>query len=306
MKRARWLLLIAILIYACTGIAQIRPEERGVVRRFGKVVAFPGPGLWIGLPWGIDRVDRIAVRTIRQLEVGFREGDEQEGYYLTGDQNLVQSRLIVEYAVSETETDLTNYLMVQDRIDGILSREVESLIVEWYAGTVVDDVLLTGRAVLPQWVGQRITERITTLQIGIVVQRISVEYLSAPAEVRDAFEQVNRAQTMMSTRENQARLDASVRMRDADALKFRLEQESQAYRQEQIGLAKAEADSFRLRLDQYRKLRVANPAIRDAIWWDEMGRILLSMKNRSRIELLDQYLGKDGLDITQFLPPKRK
>ena len=46
-------------------------RSAAVVRRFGQVVARPGPGLWVGLPWGIDRVDRVPVRTARQLTVGY-------------------------------------------------------------------------------------------------------------------------------------------------------------------------------------------------------------------------------------------
>src|SRR6476619_8535347 len=71
MPRPRTLLLVALLAYLLTGVAQVRPEERAVVRRFGKVVARPGPGLWVGLPWGIDRVDRVPVRSVRQLAVGY-------------------------------------------------------------------------------------------------------------------------------------------------------------------------------------------------------------------------------------------
>ena len=62
---------VAVALYLLTGVAQVRPEERGVVRRFGAVVARPGPGLWVGLPWGVDRIDRVPVRTARQLNVGF-------------------------------------------------------------------------------------------------------------------------------------------------------------------------------------------------------------------------------------------
>ena len=71
MLRLRYILIIAICAYLLTGLARVRPEERAVVRRFGEVVARPGPGLWIGLPWGIDRVDSVPVRTVRQILVGF-------------------------------------------------------------------------------------------------------------------------------------------------------------------------------------------------------------------------------------------
>lgn len=69
--------------------------------------------------------------------------------------------------------------------------------------------------------------------------------------------------------------------------------------------AKADAEAFTKRLDQYRKAKAANPDALAAIWWEEMGRTLLAMKGRGRLDVLDAYLGKDGLDVTQFLPPKK-
>lgn len=307
MIRVRHILIVALLAYCATGVAQIRPEERGVVRRFGKVVARPGPGLWIGWPWGIDRVDRVAVRTARQLSIGYSpDSDDLNGQFLTGDQNLVNAKLVVEFAVDETDAGLDDYLANRDSVDLVLGREVEALAAEWFGGSAVDDVLLTARAEFPHWSGERLEKRLVAHRLGIVVQRISVEYLSAPAEVRDAFEQVNRAQTGMSTRENLARQEAASRMRDAESAKFRFEQQGLAYKLERESLAKADADAFRKRLEQYRRLKATNPAILDAIWWDEMGRVLLGMKSRGRIDILDHHLGKDGLDITQFLAPKRK
>src|SRR3954470_15083372 len=105
MKRLRYLPILAIAIYLLTGVAQIRPEERAVVRRFGKVVAHPGPGLWIGLPYGIDRLDRVPTATVRRVPVGYRpeaSEDNPAGQFLTGDQNLVNVQVAIDYAVGET------------------------------------------------------------------------------------------------------------------------------------------------------------------------------------------------------------
>src|SRR5437588_11918633 len=93
MPRTRYLLLLALAAYLLTGLTQVRPEERAVVRRFGRVVARPQPGLWVGLPWGIDRVDRVPVRTLRQVTAGYDPGvgfdapGTPPGQPLTGDQH---------------------------------------------------------------------------------------------------------------------------------------------------------------------------------------------------------------------------
>ena len=314
MFRLRWLLLVAVIAYMLTGLTQIRSDERGVVRRFGKVVAEPGPGLWIGWPWGIDRVDTMQVRTVRQLPVGFEPEFETEGggdvpgQFLTGDQNLVNVKLVVEYAIDEQ--GLADYVRQRDITDSALSRAVEATAREWIAGHNVDEVLLAGRAALPQWIMARLPDRIEPLQLGIVVQRVSVELLSPPKEVgevsvRDAFEEVNKAQTEIRTRVFQARQESAARLREAEALQLQSRKEAEATRQETLTLAQADADVFVQRLTQYRKLHDSNSNILAAIWWDETSKLFRGMKARGRIDLLDHHLGADGLDITQFVTPPK-
>src|SRR5215468_6173568 len=106
MLKFRYLLILLLGAYLLTGIYQVGPEERAVVRRFGKVVARPGPGLGLALPWGIDRVDRVPVRTVRQIRVGYdpnmvSEDSTPPGQLLTGDQNLVNVQLVLDYAIGE-------------------------------------------------------------------------------------------------------------------------------------------------------------------------------------------------------------
>jgi membrane protease subunit HflK len=311
MFRLRYLLLLALAIYLLTGIAQVRPEERAVVRRFGEVVARPGPGLWVGFPWGIDRVDRVPVRTARQLKVGYDPATTDgtltspPGQLLTGDQNLVNVQIVLDYAVGESDADLDDYVLHRDRVDAVLGREAESLAAEWLAGRPVDEVLLTGNAALPGWLTARLPDRVTASKLGVRVQRVSVGYLAAPEEVRASFEAVNAAQTGIRTREHQARQESDRRQRQADAYRYRMEQEAEAYREEQLRIARAEADTFRERLEQYRRLHASNPDVLLAMWWEEMGRTLTQMKGRGRIDVIDGHLGKDGLDITQFVSPKK-
>jgi membrane protease subunit HflK len=309
--RLRYIFLVVLFAYLATGVAQMRPEERAVVRRFGRVVARPGPGLWIGLPWGMDRIDRVPLRTL-QLAIGFDDsaiedtGTTPAGQVLTGDQNLVNVRLVAEYAVSEADGDLEHDVLNNDRVEPLLAEQVEALTAEWAAARGVDDALLTGRAALAAYLADKLPGRLAPLNLGILVQRVSVTHLAAPEAVREAFEEVNQAQAAIRTRENEAQRDAGRRMRDAEATAFRAQQQAAAYRTERLAAASAEAEAFRKRLDQYRSLKKTNPDVLTAIWWDEMGKLLLGMKSRGRIDLLDSHLGPDGLDITTFLPPRKK
>ncbi|HJZ93591.1 MAG TPA: protease modulator HflK [Gemmataceae bacterium] len=308
-KRLRYVLLIAMALYLLTGIAQVRPEERAVVRRFGKVVAHPGPGLWVGFPYGIDRLDRVPTATVRRVPVGYRpqaSEDDPAGQFLTGDQNLVNIQVAIDYAVGDGPTDLENYVAQRDRVDAILARETGAALAEWVAGRGVDDVLLTGNVALPGWLVKRVQQRIAPQSLGVRVQQASVAYLAPPDEVRAAFEEVNTAQTNARAQEQRAHQEAGRIRQDAEATAYQLDQQAQAYAATKKALARAEADGFIKRLEQYRKLKVTNPDVLAAIWWDEMGRIWQGFRDRGRVELLDAHLGPDGLDLTHVVPPRKR
>src|SRR4051794_4558732 len=91
-------------LYLLTGVVQVRPGERAVVRRFGRILdEKPGPGLWVGLPWGMDRVDRVEVDAVRAVNVGYDgepgDGDVPAGQLITGDNNLVNVNFSLLYKV---------------------------------------------------------------------------------------------------------------------------------------------------------------------------------------------------------------
>jgi membrane protease subunit HflK len=307
-KRLRYLPLVAIAIYLLTGVNQIRPEERAVVRRFGKVVARPGPGLWIGLPYGIDRVDRVPTATVRRVPVGYRPESTAEtpaGQYLTGDQNLVNVQVAIDYAVGEQSGDLEDFVAQKDRVDGVIAREAEAALGEWFASRNVDEVLLTGNVALPNWLVRRVQERIAEQRLGVRVQQASVAYLAPPDEVRSAFDEVNTAQTAARTQEQRAHQEAARMRRETESSAYQTEQQALGTAATKKAMAQADADSFTKRLEQYRKLKVNNPDVLAAIWWDEMGRVWQGFRGRGRVELLDAYLTPDGLDLTTIVPPRK-
>ena len=125
--------------------------------------------------------------------------------------------------------------------------------------------------------------------------------------VREAFDKVTQAQTGIRTKEFQARQEAEQRRRQADALKYKFEQEATVFRDGQLRQARADADDFLAQLAAFRTLKARDPDALSVIWWAEMQKVLVGIRARGgRVEPLDQHLGKDGLDLTQFLTPRKR
>jgi len=304
------ILLLGLIGYLLTGVTQVRPGERALVRRFGRVVDKPGPGLRVGLPYGMERVDRVPVDLVRRVAIGYQpETDESDqttppGQLLTGDHNLVNVQVVLDYSVRDDQ--LEDYVVQAERADGMIARAGEAMLAEWVSGRKVDEVLIRGKAELPSLLVERTQARIEPYRLGIVIQRASVAHLFPPAEVKDAFDDVTRKQSAMRTQEYKAREEAAKRLRDTQAEKHRIEKMTAAYVNERVVLAQAEADTFEKRLKQYQELRRDNPHFLAGIWWDQIGKLFTQMKDAGRLDLLDNHLGPDGLDITVVPPLPKK
>lgn len=311
MKRLLILLLFIGLVYTlATAITFVQADERAVVRRFGKIVATPSPGLHIGLPWGMDRVDRVPIR-LRRVTLGGLAANEDEltdskipdGQLLTGDHNLVNVQVEIDYRVDETQIE--KFALQMDQADQLIARVGAAALAEWVAGRTVDYVLLR-KAEVPGWLVDEMSRRIAPYDLGVQIENASVT-MAPPADVKADFDAVGRAQTEIRTRINQAEERADTELRGVAAEIYKMEKLAAAYANEQILQAQADAGNFKKRLEQFRILQKQNPEHLAGIWHDEMTRLYARMRENGRLDLLDNHIGPDGLDITQLplLPKKR-
>ena len=303
-------LVLLVVAYALTGVVQVRSGERGVVRRFGRVLAYkPEPGLWVGLPWGMDTVDRVVVDRLQSVTVGYEGEDEGEevmppGQLVTGDHNLVNVQAVLFYRVRPDEVE--DYVAQGDRVPGLLARAAESVMAEWVAGRAVDEVLRAGKRGLREALLARTPGRLAPYRLGVEVQDVRVAVIAPPEAVKAAFDSVARAETEKATVRYRAEQEAAARKRSARADVFRLRQQTAAYVNEQLLLARREAESFLLRLRQYHAARVRNPHYLRQIWEEERGKLFERLKQNGQVDLLDHHLGAGGLDLFTAPPLPEK
>lgn len=300
---------IVFAVYtAATSLTQVQPDQRAVVRRFGRILEHkPQQGLYIGLPWGIDRVDIVPVG-VRSIKVGFMGKEDEEdvipaGQMLTGDHNLVNVTAGIDYRVREA--DMENYVLQKDAIDAFVARAVESLLAEWVAGQKVDHVLHKGKNELPMYLHQELPKRLALYELGIVVERATVD-LQPPAKVKSDFDRIAHAQTRINTEVDQAMQEANAKRDDMKARTFNMLRQANAYANEERLKAEADAEAFTKRVEQYRELSKQNPDYINALWLDEITRLFTRMRENGRIELLDHFLSNGELTITQFPLPRKK
>jgi membrane protease subunit HflK len=301
-------LVVLLAAYLLTGVVEVRPGERAVVRRFGRVLEEkPEPGLWVGLPWGMDRVDRVVVDQVRTVNVGYSDELADRamppGQLLTGDHNLVNVQVAMLYRVRPDE--VADFVIQGDRVNGLLERIVEVSMAEWVAARTVDQVLLQGKTRLGGEVLRQARARVEPYRLGVELLDARVTLVAPPDEVKDDFDRVARAQTRMATLRYQAEQEAASRVRLARSDRFRIEQRTAAFVHGRKLLARREAERFVERLRQYRAGGARNPQYLRQIWEEERGKVFARLKEGGRLDLLDHHLGSGGLDVfTAPLLPK--
>ncbi|GAG38153.1 unnamed protein product, partial [marine sediment metagenome] len=141
-------ILIGIALYILSGVYVVKPYEMGVVRRFGKVIDDRvGPGLHYRFPFPIDRVDRPNVTGIRSMSIGYKLEDSvlgirplpEETQFLSGDENIINIRMLIQYTVKEPGAFLFNF--VEPR--WMVRREGEAALTRIVGATEVEGVFTT-------------------------------------------------------------------------------------------------------------------------------------------------------------------
>src|SRR5687767_7854653 len=152
--RRAWPVAIVIVVglWLASGLYQIQPGEVGVVRHFGLEVSRSGPGLHHPLPCPIQRVDAVNTEAIRRSEIGIRTANDRatrvgsEAHMLTGDENIVDAQLIVQYRVVAPSKSL---LRLHDP-DAAIRAATEVAMRSAVGKGKIDDILTTGRSQLQE------------------------------------------------------------------------------------------------------------------------------------------------------------
>lgn len=227
---AGFLVVVGLVGYLATGCVVIAPGEVAVVRRLGRALPSPlGPGLHLGLPYGIDRVTRVRTDDVRRLSVGLvgapGESDEPgAGEYLTGDLNLVRARATVQYRVN----DPVAFALRTEAVEPILTRLAEAGLARALAGQGVDATLRDGRAAASRAAVAEIDRSARRYGLGVAVLGLSLTNVRPPSEVADDFaaaqsarsardRRLNEATSLAATTVSQARARAQARLELARA-----------------------------------------------------------------------------------------
>lgn len=258
-----------LIVWLVLGLYRVEPGHIGVVRTFGKETARTEPGLRYRFPWPFQKVDVVSVEQIRRIEVGFRGSHRvaEEALMLTGDENIVEAQLVVQYRVA----DPSKFLFRLRDPEGSLRAATEVALRSTVGSMTIDQVMIEQRAKVQEDTRAFVQRLMDDYQSGLVITEVKLQAADPPDAVRDAFHDVVRA------REDKERLINQARGYQADVLPKargdaqKILREAEAYKEQRILLAQGEAARFLSLLAEYEK---AKTVTRDRLYLETIEKIL--------------------------------
>ena len=248
----------AIVLWLLTGIYIVGPDEVGVVRTFGKFTRVVQSGLNWKFPAPIEVVNTPKVTEVKRIEIGFRtlkNGQyrtvEKESLMLTGDENIVDAEMIVQYKIK----DPVAYLF---RIVGpeLTVREAAEASLRTVVGrNKIDETLTTGKFTIQEETKSQLQSILDKYNSGIHVVAVQLQDVSPPKEVIGAFKDVASAKEDKNRMINQAegyRNDVIPKARGEGEAMIR---DAEGFKESRIKRAEGDAAKFTTILKEYRKAK---------------------------------------------------
>lgn len=257
MNRSWWIGL-ALTAYLLTGLFIVPANEKGVVRRFGRLVPeLRGSGLQFDLPWPLATVNRVNFNEIRTLSLGEMEADPtfllatpaaQPVAYLTGDKNLLQLKLNIQYRISESR--FADWLYGSDFPVQRLQLLVEATVTDVVSRCGVDFVHTLGLAELNSRLLRDVRRQVELQQLGCEVEQVTVDRAEPPARAKAEFLDVSNARADMARSISEARGYAEQKLAESQADARKIVNEAERVRLTKASAANGSADRFLKLIEQ--------------------------------------------------------
>jgi membrane protease subunit HflK len=277
--------LAALAIWGFSGFYQVRTDEIGVVMRFGKYVRDAYPGLNYHLPYPIESVLTPKITRVNRIDVGMRLVEDtrrgttmrdvpEESLMLTGDENIVDVDFSVFWRIKPSaagqSSGAADYLFNIQNPEGTVKAVAESAMREVVGRSNIQPILTGARQNIETAVHDLMQKTLDEYDSGIQITQIQMQKVDPPAQVIDAFRDVQAARADLERAQNEAQTYANRVVPEARGKVAQIIQGAEAYREQTVAEAKGQTARFVKVLDEYKK---APEVTRQRIYLETMERL---------------------------------
>ena len=291
---------IALVLWMLTGIYVVGPDEVGVVQTFGKYSRAAQSGLNYHFPFPIEKVSTPKVTEVKRIEIGFRtvgknqyQSIARESLMLTGDENIVDAEMIVQYKIKDPVAYTFNFIEPELTVRQAAEASLRTVV----GRHNIDEALTSGKFMIQEESKELIQNILDKYDTGILVVAVQLQDVSPPEQVIAAFKDVASAKEDKNRMVNQAegyRNDIIPKARGEAQAEIR---EAEGYKEARIARAEGDVSKFNAVLKEYRKSK----EVTETRMFLETAEEILS--DREKIIVPD---GKEGRNLINLLNLKAK
>ena len=274
------LALAAVVLWGFSGFFRVEPDELGVVMRFGKQTREVQPGLNYHLPFPIETALTPKALRVNKIDIGMRVVEDirrgatvrdvpEESLMLTGDENIVDVDFSVLWRIKPT--GVGEYLFNIQNPEGTVKAVAESAMREVIGRSEIQPVLTGARQTTEVAVQELMQKTLDNYGAGIVVQQVQMQKVDPPAQVIDAFRDVQAARADLERSQNEAQTYANRIVPEARGRVAVVTQAAEAYREQTVAEATGQTSRFLKIYDEYKK---APNVTRQRMYLETMERVL--------------------------------
>jgi modulator of FtsH protease HflK len=276
---------------------RVNPDELGVVLYLGKPIRQEPPGLHYRLPYPIEEVRLPKVTRQNIIEVGMRSvgggvrgvrSVPEESLVLTGDENIVDIQFVVFWRIK----DALKYLFNIQSPEVTVKDVAESAMRDVVGQSNIQPLLTGARQQTEQAVLKLMQNVLDSYGAGVSVDQVQLQKVDPPAQVIDAFRDVQAARADKERLQNEAGSYANRVIPEARGEAERILQAAKAYREQVVAEATGQTARFLKVYEEYKK---APEVTRKRMYLETMERVL---GGTDKI-ILDS---KSGQGVVPFLP----
>jgi membrane protease subunit HflK len=275
------IVLGVLVLWGFSGFFRVEPDELGVVLRFGKQVREVQPGLNYHLPYPIEKVLTPKALRVNKIDIGMRIVDDlrrggtttrdvpEESLMLTGDENIVDVDFSVLWKVKPT--GVGEFLFNIQNPEGTVKAVAESAMREVIGRSEIQPILTGARQTTETAVQDLMQRTLDHYGAGVIVQQVQLQKVDPPAQVIDAFRDVQAARADLERAINEAQTYANRVVPEARGRVAQITQAAEAYRQQTVAEATGQTARFLKIYEEYKK---APGVTRERMYLETMERIL--------------------------------
>ncbi|MCC7016833.1 MAG: FtsH protease activity modulator HflK [Rhodospirillales bacterium] len=290
--------LAGVALWFASGFYRVQPGELGVELLFGQYLRVTTPGLNYWLPRPFGQVITPNVERTNQINIGYRGAADvggiggtrdvpQESLMLTGDQNIIDIDFVVQWRVKNASDFLFN---IRDP-EPTIKIAAESAMREVVGQTTLEDALTVKRQGVEERTRELLQSILDEYGAGVMIADVKLQKVDPPAQVIDAFNDVQRARQDKERKQNEAMTYTNDILPRAKGEAQRMIQDATAYKEKLIREAEGEANRF---LSVYNAYVQNKDVTRTRLYLERMQQIL---KDSEKV-----IIDKGGTGVVPYLP----